>query len=45
MPQYRNNVALQAEYNILAELGYNISTEEMQLTNGTHEAFKEGEKE
>lgn len=45
MPKYENNVALQAEYNVLAELGYNISTEEMRLMNGTHEAFKGGEKE
>ena len=39
MPEYAENETLQAEYNVLAELGYNISTEEMQLMNGTHEAF------
>ncbi len=43
MPKYENNVTLQGEYNVLAELGYNISTEEMRLMNGTHEAFKGGE--
>ncbi len=43
MPKYNNNYSLQFEYNILAELGYIISTEEMQLMNGTHEAFKGGE--
>ena len=45
MPRYENNITLQAEYNILAELGYIISTEEMQLMNGTHEAFESGETE
>lgn len=45
MPKYNNNYSLQFEYNVLAELGYIISTEEMQLMNGTHEAFKGGEKE
>lgn len=39
MPEYAENEKLQAEYNVLAELGYNNSTEEMQLMNGTHEAF------
>lgn len=39
MPEYAKNERLQVEYNVLAELGYNISTEEMQLMNGTHEAF------
>ena len=39
MPEYAENEKLQAEYNVLAELGYNISIEEMQLMNGTHEAF------
>lgn len=39
MPKYAENEKLEAEYNVLAELGYNISTEEMQLMNGTHEAF------
>ena len=43
MPTYDRNLLLQAEYNVLAELGYKISTEEMQLMNGTHEAFKEGQ--
>lgn len=39
MPQYKKNENLQAEYNVLAELGYKISTEEMALITGTHEAF------
>ena len=44
MPKYGNNDKLQMEYNILAELGYNISTEEMRLMDGTHEAFESEEK-
>lgn len=44
MPEYAKNERLQAEYNVLAELGYNISTEEMQLMNGTHELFRGEEK-
>lgn len=44
MPTYDRNLLLQAEYNVLVELGYKISTEEMQLMNGTHEAFGGAEK-
>ena len=43
MPTYDRNPLLQAEYNVLVELGYKISTEEMQLMNGTHELYVKDE--
>lgn len=39
MPKHEENVKLQAEYKVLSELGYKISSEEQSLLDGTHEAF------
>lgn len=42
-PEYRKNKLLEAAYEFLAELGYQISTEEEQLINGTHELYAQAE--
>lgn len=43
-PPYRKNEDLESIYEFLIELGYQISTEEQQLLNGTHELYaKDGE--
>lgn len=37
---YENNERLNATYNLLEQLGYEISTEEKKLKDGTHELFQ-----
>lgn len=39
MPQYRKSTSLEKIYEFLANLGYQISTEEQQLLDGTHELY------
>lgn len=41
-PQYQINLKLNLIYNWLATLGYEMSSEEMALMNGDHEAYKAG---
>ena len=42
-PIYEKSKLLEAVYEFLAELGYQISTEEEQLINGTHELYAQAE--
>ena len=42
-PPYRKNEHLESVYEFLVELGYQISTEEQQLLDGTHELYAQAE--
>ena len=42
-PEYKKSNLLELLYEFLAELGYQISTEEQQLLDGTHELYKNEE--
>lgn len=42
-PEYKKSNLLELLYEFLAELGYQISTEEEQLINGTHELYAQAE--
>ncbi|MBR3815116.1 MAG: ParB/RepB/Spo0J family partition protein [Clostridia bacterium] len=44
-PEYKKSNLLELLYEFLAELGYQISTEEEQLINGTHELYAQIESE
>ena len=43
-PIYKLNIKLNMIYNWLVSLGYELSTEEMQMLNGEHEVYSRGEK-
>ena len=44
-PQYAKNELLLLIYEFLEKLGYQISTEEQKLLDGTHELYANNEKE